>query len=72
MSRADETAARDGHGDEGQAHREGDLHEYADGYIQAHHGRIPAWLLAVYLILLVWALYYAWVYWGSLGPGLAQ
>ena len=48
------------------------MHEYADGYIQAHHGGIPPWLLAVYVILLVWALYYAYVYWGSLGPGLAQ
>jgi hypothetical protein len=26
----------------------------------------------VYLVLLVWALYYAYVYWGNLGPGLAQ
>jgi hypothetical protein len=49
-----------------------DLHEYAGGYIQAHHGSIPLWLMAVYFILFVWALYYAYVYWGSLGPGLAQ
>ena len=48
------------------------MHDYAGGYIQAHHGGIPAWLLAVYVILLLWALYYAYVYWGSLGPGLAQ
>ena len=45
------------------------MHDYAGGYIQAHHGGIPLWLLAVYVILFVWALYYAYVYWGSLGPG---
>ena len=72
MSNADDTTGRPGSGHEGQTHREGDMHEYADGYIQAHHGGIPPWLLAVYVILLVWALYYAYVYWGSLGPGLAQ
>jgi hypothetical protein len=56
-----------------EVHRqEHDMHDYAGGYIQAHHGGIPAWLMAVYVILLVWALYYAYVYWGSLGPGLAQ
>ncbi|HEX6110959.1 MAG TPA: hypothetical protein VFZ10_01545 [Geminicoccaceae bacterium] len=49
-----------------------DLHEYAGGYIQAHHGGIPIWLLVVYAVLLVWGLYYAYVYWGSLGPGLVQ
>jgi hypothetical protein len=52
--------------------REHDMHEYAGGYIQAHHGGIPLWLLVVYAVLLVWGLYYAYVYWGSLGPGLAQ
>ncbi len=51
---------------------EKDMHEYAGGYIEAHHGKIPLWLLAVYFILFVWALYYAYVYWGGLGPGLAQ
>jgi len=24
----------------------------------------------VYLVLLVWALYYGYIYWGGLGPGL--
>jgi hypothetical protein len=40
------------------------------GHIQARHGRVNGWLLAVYLVLLVWALYYGYRYWGGLGPGL--
>jgi hypothetical protein len=68
MSRTDETTGRNPEGHQ----QENNMHDYAGGYIQAHHGGIPAWLLAVYVILLVWALYYAYVYWGSLGPGLAQ
>jgi hypothetical protein len=47
------------------------LEDYAGGYIQARHGRIPLWLLAVYAVLFVWAMYYLYVYWGGLGPGLA-
>jgi hypothetical protein len=43
---------------------------YGGGHIQARHGRINRWLLVVYLILFVWALYYGYVYWGGLGPGL--
>jgi hypothetical protein len=46
------------------------LEDYAGGYIQARHGRIPLWLLVVYFVLFVWALYYLYVYWGGLGPGL--
>jgi hypothetical protein len=45
------------------------MEEYAGGYIKAWVGRIPVWLLAVYAILFVWALYYVVVYWGGLGPG---
>jgi hypothetical protein len=60
-----------GSGHEGHQ-KERDMHDYAGGYIQAHHGGIPAWLLAVYVVLFVWALYYAYVFWGSLGPGLAE
>ena len=47
-----------------------DLEDYAGGYIQAHHGTIPAWLMLVYLILFVFALFYMVFYWGGLGPGL--
>lgn len=46
-----------------------ELEEYAGGYIKAWVGRIPVWLLAVYAILFLWALYYVVVYWGGLGPG---
>jgi hypothetical protein len=60
-----------GGGHEGHQ-KEHDMHDYAGGYIRAHHGGIPAWLLVVYVVLFVWALYYAYVYWGSLGPGLAE
>jgi hypothetical protein len=60
-----------GSGHEGHQ-QERDMHDYAGGYIRAHHGGIPAWLLAVYVVLFVWALYYAYVFWGSLGPGLAE
>ena len=46
------------------------VEEYGDGHIQARHGIIPVWLLAVYAIMFVWAIYYGWKYWGGLGPGL--
>ena len=51
---------------DGHAH---ELEEYAGGYIQAWVGRIPYWLMAVYAILFVWALYYEYTYWGNVGPG---
>ncbi|AGW90664.1 hypothetical protein [Cupriavidus necator] len=44
--------------------------DYGGGHIKARHGRINAWLLVVYLVLFVWALYYGYAYWGGLGPGL--
>jgi len=46
------------------------MEEYAGGHIQAHHGTIAPWLLVVYAVLFVWALYYLVFYWGGLGPGL--
>ena len=46
-----------------------ELEEYAGGIIQARIGYIPIWLLVVYAVLFVWALYYMFVYWGGLGPG---
>jgi hypothetical protein len=56
---------------EGGAHEgsQHELEEYAGGYIEARVGRIPAWLLAVYAVLFLWALYYGYQYWGGLGPG---
>lgn len=47
-----------------------ELEEYAGGYIQAHHGTVPIWLLVVYAVLFVWSLIYLFYYWGGLGPGL--
>jgi hypothetical protein len=46
------------------------LEDYGGGHVQARHGRVNAWLLIVYLIMFVWALYYGYIYWGGLGPGL--
>ena len=46
------------------------VEEYGGGHIQARHGRINSWLLVVYVIMFVWAIYYGYVYWGGLGPGL--
>jgi hypothetical protein len=43
--------------------------EYAGGTIQSQHGYLPVWLLVVYAVLFVWGLYYAYNYWGGLGPG---
>ena len=50
--------------------REDALENYGDGLISARHGRVNGWLLVVYAILFVWAMYYAYTYWGGLGPGL--
>jgi hypothetical protein len=44
--------------------------DYGGGHIQARHGRVNGWLLLVYLVLFLWALYYGYTYWGGLGPGL--
>ncbi|WP_042777177.1 hypothetical protein [Sinorhizobium fredii] len=46
-----------------------DMEEYLGGTIKARHGYIPVWLLVVYFVLFAWALYYAYQYWGGLGPG---
>jgi hypothetical protein len=40
---------------------------YGGGHITA---RIPKWLLVVYAVMILWALYYGYTYWGGLGPGL--
>jgi|AP45_3_1055517.scaffolds.fasta_scaffold158802_3 hypothetical protein len=53
----------------GVAHEDA-LETYGDGSVSARHGGINRWLLVVYAVLFVWALYYAFTYWGGLGPGL--
>ena len=57
------------HGD-GAAGSHDELESYGGGHIKARHGKVNAWLMAVYLVLTVWALYYGYRYWGGLGPGL--
>lgn len=56
-----------GHGPRGHAE---ELEEYAGGYIKARHGKVNAWLIVVIVVLIVWAIYYGFVYWGGLGSGL--
>ena len=65
------TSSAEEHDATGQAHHGDQLEDYAGGYIQARHGRLPLWLLAVYVVLFVWSMYYLYAYWGGLGPGLA-
>jgi len=52
--------------------RRGPIEEHAHGEVRSYHGIVNAWLLAVYAILTVWAIYYLFTYWGGLGPGLAR
>jgi hypothetical protein len=46
-----------------------EMEEYQGGSIEARHGYIPLWLLAVYAVLFIWALYYGYHFWGGVGPG---
>jgi hypothetical protein len=48
----------------------GPVHRFADGEIQSYVGRVNGWLIVVYVILALWAVYYLVAYWGGLGPGL--
>lgn len=49
---------------------EDELESYAGGEILVRHGKVNRWLLALYLGLGIWAIYYLFTYWGGLGPGL--
>jgi hypothetical protein len=49
---------------------EADTEGFGGGHIRARHGRVNRWLLVVYLVLFAWAVYYAYRFWGGLGPGL--
>jgi hypothetical protein len=49
----------------------GPVHEFAGGEVSSYSGRVNGWLVVVYVILALWAVYYLVVYWGGLGPGLA-
>jgi hypothetical protein len=50
----------------------GHVEEFGGGEIRAYHGVVNLWLLLVYAVLGVWAVYYLFRYWGGLGPGLAR
>lgn len=65
---SDKISDAGGHAGEIPHHQQ--VEEYGGGHIQARHGRINRWLLIVYLVMFVWALYYGYTYWGGLGPGL--
>jgi hypothetical protein len=55
----------------GERHpRYGAVEEFAGGEIRSYHGIVNRWLLAVYLALAVFAVYYLFEHWGGLGPGL--
>lgn len=54
----------------GDSPERGPIHDYAGGEIQSHTGRVNRWLLVVYVVLALWAVYYLVAYWGGLGPGL--
>ena len=47
-----------------------EIHDYAGGEVSTRRGRVNRWLLVVYLVLVVWAIYYLVTSWGGLGPGL--
>ena len=52
--------------------RRGPVEDFARGEVRAYHGIVNRWLLLVYAVLGVWAVYYLFKYWGGLGPGLAR
>ena len=41
------------------------LHAFAGGEIQSRHGIVNRWLIVVYVILSVWAVYYLFTYWSG-------
>src|SRR5258708_35212515 len=46
-----------------------EMEEYAGGYSKARVGHIPVWLLVVYGVLFIWALFFVVTYWGGLWAG---
>jgi hypothetical protein len=45
--------------------RRGPIHEYAGGEVSTYAGIVNRWLLVVYAILAVWAVYYLIAYWSG-------
>ena len=50
----------------------GPIEEYAQGEIKSYRGIVNRWLIALYVALFLWAIYYLFAYWGCLGPGLGR
>ena len=75
MDRAEGASPSDARAESDLAERErryGPIEEYARGEIRSYHGIVNKWLLAVYLLLALWGIYYPFTYWGGLGPGQAR
>jgi len=70
MTQQQPDAPDNDHGGKDSVPHHEQLESYGGGHIQARHGRVNGWLLVVYAVLFVWSLYYGFVYWGGLGPGL--
>jgi hypothetical protein len=40
-----------------------EIHRYEHSGIEERVGKVPVWLIVVYVALSVWAIYYLWTYW---------
>lgn len=69
---AEHEAGHPSHGLHAGQQPRGPIEEHAGGEVRSYHGIVNVWLLVVYAILTVWAIYYLFKYWGGLGPGLAR
>lgn len=47
-----------------------DLERYRQSGIEIKERKVNRWLIAVYVALTVWGIYYLIFIWGGLGPGL--
>jgi hypothetical protein len=59
-----------GAGEKAHTRLEDTVETFADGHVDVRHGRVNLWLVIVYAVMFAWAIYYGFVYWGGLGPGL--
>jgi N-terminal domain of cytochrome oxidase-cbb3, FixP len=44
-----------------------EISRYASAGIEERHGRVPRWLLGVYVVLLIWMVYYLVRFWTDKG-----
>jgi multidrug resistance efflux pump len=40
-----------------------EIHTYEYSGIRERKGKVPVWLIVVYVVLSIWAIYYLWTYW---------